>query len=536
MSSAVSRVVTVLALALAVFVGVLLTQYVLPPHIPRFRVETFWMWFLAVGILAVLLRPASQPGVRPASGPTTTPAGQIGDGRGPDHHLTPIQLAALGGILSVLTFLQYGAALRVGWLSDDFVLADWANRREWIHVGETGFVRPVIPMFWSIFWYLPFSWPATLHAVNLALHALNGLLIVLIALCLRLDRQTAIAAGLILVTFSAMSEAIVWISGMQDVMMTTLGLLTVLAMLRSGMEPVPAWASPLAIASAAVALGVKETAVAIPLLGWALAWATPEGIGAGARRRTGVVVTALAVLYTVARAFFGVSSGYAEGVSRYFFKQLAVDPFASLGEPWSAAWLRANPSASLSRGLFIAALIAAAFAVWRRRDSAFRIALASAAWVLVGVLPVFTFFHVSATLEGSRYLYLPAAGFSLLIASLGGSLAGRLRSARISSGLMAAGVLVLVVPSLAASRAEIARWTEAAGLRDRILVSYVRLMPSLSCGTFVAEGRVDNIEGAYVLRNGFRQALEEMGAGLDRSAASRCAIDWTDHLIVREQR
>ena len=100
---------------------------------------------------------------------------------------------------------------------------------------------------------------------------------------------------------------------------------------------------------------------------------------------------------------------------------------------------------------------------------------------------------------------------------------------------MTAGVLAFAVPSLSASRAELVRWTDAARLRDQILTAYVRLMPSTSCGSIVAEGLVDSVDGAYVLRNGFRQALDEMGARVDAAQVSpACRIDWTDHLIVRQ--
>jgi len=215
-----------LAGGLAVYLVFLLTRYFLPPHIPRFRVETFFLWFLAAGVAAVALRPSS--GVRAGSDPTLTP------------DLERRHYVALFGLFALIAFLQYGASLRVGWLSDDFVLAGWAGRREWIHVAETGFVRPIVPMIWAALSFAPFtwSWPATLHAANLLLHALNGVLVAAIASRLRLDRPAALGAGVIFITFSAMTEALVWVSGMQDVLMTALALLAVFATLgvRAGSE------------------------------------------------------------------------------------------------------------------------------------------------------------------------------------------------------------------------------------------------------------------------------------------------------------
>jgi len=515
MRLAVSRASSLLSCGLALYLAFLLTQYFLPPHIPRFRIETFFMWFVAVGLLAVLLRsPASDAG-RVDTPPETW------------HYL------ALTGVFALAVFLEFAAAAGVGFLSDDFVITDWASRREWIHAVETGFVRPVVPMTWGLLSFIPFNWAATLHVVNLLLHALNATLLTAIALKLGLDRASAVAAGFMFVTMSSLTEAIVWISGMQDVLMTTLALAAVLAVL--GLRALPD-ETPLRAGAAfiftAIALGVKETAVAIPVLAWLAAWASPYRIGRGTRRRTLFAMTTVAILYVAIRVAAGIPSDYSQGVGRYFFKQLAVEPFASLGTPWSTAWAQAHAWAGLSR-IVIIALIAAGFLTWRRRDGRFMVAVVSAAWVFVAVLPVFSLFHVSATLEGSRYLYLPAAGFALLMASLLGDLSRRV-SVALAPIAIGVGVAVLAAPSLAAMRVELARWNEAATLRDQILTSYVKVVPPEFCSSFVAEGLVDNVDGAYVLRNGFAQALKEMGAAAGSGAESRCRISWTDHLVVRQ--
>ena len=71
-------------------------------------------------------------------------------------------------------------------------------------------------------------------------------------------------------------------------------------------------------------------------------------------------------------------------------------------------------------------------------------------------------------------------------------------------------------------------------MRDQILTSYVKVVPPDLCSTFVAEGLVDNTDGAYVLRNGFSQALREMGAPIDPGSGSPCRVAWTDHLVVKQ--
>jgi len=515
MRSAISQGVTILALALATYVAFLLTQYFLPPHVPRFRIETFFMWFVAVGLLAAVLRAPAQDAIRA------------------DETFPAWQYLALFGIVALVNLIQYRTAVGVGFLSDDFVIADWASRREWIHAAETGFVRPVVPMTWGLLSFLPFTWAATLHVFDLLLHALNAALLTAIGLRLGFDRASAAAAGLLFATMSSLTEAVVWISGMQDVLMTTFALGAVLAVL--GLRALPD-ETPLRAGSAvvltAMALGVKETAVAIPVLAWIAAWATPYGIGRGTRRRTLFTMTTVVILYIAIRVAAGLPSDYSQGLGRYFFKQLTVEPFAGLGAPWSSSWSQAHPWAGLSR-ILVVALLAAGFLTFRRRDGRLIVAFVSAAWVFAAVLPVFSLFHVSATLEGSRYLYLPAAGFALLLALLLGNFARRFGPS-LAPLIIVVGVVVLALPSLAATSLELARWTEAAKLRDQILTSYVKVVPPGFCSAFVAEGLVDNIDGAYVLRNGFAQALTEMGAPTDPTAGSPCRVSWTDHLVVRQ--
>ena len=76
----------------------------------------------------------------------------------------------------------------------------------------------------------------------------------------------------------------------------------------------------------------------IPALGWLLAWASPRGIQPGIQRWTLVAMTGVSGVYVLVRILSGVPSGYGERAGRYFLKQLMVEPFATLGAPWSAAW------------------------------------------------------------------------------------------------------------------------------------------------------------------------------------------------------
>jgi hypothetical protein len=278
-----------------------------------------------------------------------------------------------------------------------------------------------------------------------------------------------------------------------------------------------------------IALGVKETAIVIPVLGW-LVWGT-MGSSKGRARRLLIVMTGAALVYVGFRALAGVPSGFVLTPDRYFAKQLIVEPFATLGQPWSAVWMRSHGGVALGRAIVIVILLAAAFWFWRRRDAGFRVTIALAAWVLVAVLPVFTFFHVSATLEGSRYLYLPAAGFSMLLAGLIDEAARRGVPGG-AGATLALLVTCFMIPSIIAIRGEAGRWSDAARLRDAILASFVETVPPGHCGGIVAQGFVDNVNGAYVLRNGFPQALATRGHPPLGAPAAACTVSWTDRLLV----
>jgi hypothetical protein len=488
-----------------------------------------FMWFLAAGLVAVLLRPVAQPRAADAA---EEPFGAF--------------RFAIGWFLVLVAFVLYRSALRIGFLSDDYVLADWASRRDWVHAAETGFVRPIVPMFWALLSVVPLRFEVTLHAVNILLHAINGLLIVTIGVRAGLRRLEAAVAGLLYVMFPALTEAIAWVSGMQDVLMTTLALAALAATLGLGTRAaslgVPPASSPnrdammsvVAVAASAVALGVKETAVVVPALAWVVAWASPGGVTRGAQRVTLVAMSAVSAAYALFRVASGLAEGYGDGFNRYFLKQLLVEPFATLGQPWSAAWMDAHPVLSSARALTILALLAAAFSSWRRHDSAFRRSLAFGSWTVIGVLPVFSFFHVSATLEGSRYLYLPAAGFVLLVAGMTGQVFARSRTMAAAS--LGALLIVVGMPGASALQDELERWTAAARMRDAVLSSFVELIPASQCESIAAEGPVDNINGAYVLRNGFMQAVEPRArivVGGDQERY-KCRVGWSGHLTVRQ--
>ena len=481
-------------LAAAVYTAATLVRYYLAASSPRFPVESAFFIFVGVGVVAVLLRPRD---VEDAKGVEDAEGAEEPERRGAE----AVKLGVLAAAFVVAAFMLYAPALGVGLLSDDFVIARWAERFELVHFEATGFVRPGVPAFWWMLGMLPGDFAVAAHAASIVLHGVNAALVSLIAARLGLRRAEGVAAGVMFVLLPGLSEAVVWLAGIQDVLMTTLTLTAVA--LVSADEP----RMIAAVTASAAALLVKETAVITPVLAGLVIFGR-EGLRVSRRKRIAVAgLAAVAAIYVVARAVAGVPSSFlAVSDWRYFAKQLIASSFAGLGAPWTDEWGRTHALVALGRAIAIVALVAAACFRWRRNDASFRVAAACAGWVLAAVLPVFSLFYVGPQLEGARYLYLPAAGFTMLLAVVLGEVLDRVvpRSRAAAVGVATA---ALVVPVLPAIRSDIGRWQAAAAVRDHVLERASDQADRWGCTTFTAEGDADSVSGAYVFRHGLAEAL-----------------------------
>jgi hypothetical protein len=497
-----------LALVAGAYVAALVVRYFLPPHVPRHQVESAFMIFAALGVLSIATR----------RGAPRDPA--------PRSAWTLARIGIVGGLFLVLALAMYARAMGIGLLSDDFVIADWAIRREFVHLGETGFVRPGVPLFWAALDRLPGRLDIAVHAANVALHAVNALLVVLLGRRMRLSPDEAIAAGVLFLLQPALGEAVVWASGAQDVLMTTLCLAAVLTATSDRRGAVAA-----AMAASAGALAVKETAVIIPVLVALILWARGAPLTSPHARRVLVPLAVLTAGYALVRAGLGLPSAFLGADDwRYFAKQLIVGPFAALGAPWSDQWGRAHAVLALVRSLVIMALFAAGFATWGRRDPRVRQVAAAAVWVVAGIVPVFSLFYVGPDLEGSRYVYLSAAGFALLLAGLAGTAAEHaVRWPRRVA--LAVVILAMTAPVMPAITADIDRWQTAAVVRDAVLIEADRSPALARCATFRMEGDADHVRGGFVFRNGFAQALAGRRGQQAASAAAGsqvCTVRWSN--------
>ena len=486
----------------AAYTGILCSGHFLS-SVPKHRGETAWFLFAGLWLLAAWRNRQGAGALREQT------AGMSWFG------WVPVSAAFL-----VLSGALYWPALHLGLLSDDFVLLARAARHDFWSASP--FWRPVPLMLWAA---AGDSGAAAvgLHAVNVVLHAANGVLLAAVAHRIGLPRRASLAAGVLFICFPASVEAVAWASGIQDVLMATGCLAFVLACSSAA----PRWGTACAgLAGLALALATKETAVAAPFLAFALWRRRGEGW-----RALVLAGAAAAVVYAWFRMPAVQSDQeFAIAPSRYFVKELLSQPFASLSVPFTGAELARAPAIGVAMTWLVLASLVAAVTFDRGTVAKAGTVVRSAAWVLLAVAPVYSMFFVSADLQGSRYLYLPACGWAILLSAL---LLDSSRAAPARLGLLMTAALALMWAG--GTRLHLADWEGASRLRDRVLASADSQLRRTDCGMVHFTGIPDSVGGAYVFRNGFLEAIEAAataGAGAtgspDKPLAPACAVEWRD--------
>ena len=237
---------------------------------PRHTVESAWILFIVAGALARCLGGGREPMVRVSPPP-------------------PIWTLAIFCALSAALFWP---SLWIGLLSDDFVLVDHAWRWNLGAYNAEAF-RPVPLVIWALLLRAGAT-AIVLHAVNLALHGLNGYLTSRVVGPFVPGSGWALAAGVVLVASSASPEAVIWCTGIFDLIATALLLACVIVSRGYARDPTLGRRA-LFIAIGLTALLSKEIAAVAGVLVLLDAWA--------ARRVSRVlIVDAVALMATASTA------------------------------------------------------------------------------------------------------------------------------------------------------------------------------------------------------------------------------------------
>ena len=311
----------------------------------------------------------------------------------------------------VLTFAR---AAPYFFISDDYFVLQHSREFTLSHIPyilthstDATFFRPIGDLSWYLDYRISGTHPVRWHAVELAVHTLNCVLVYLLLNDLFANRRIAMWAAAFFGLHPANVEAVCYIGGGQQILFAGLFLLASLLLFARYCRNPATGILTASLVAAWLALWSKESAFVLPLLAAMIAWRTKTTL-----RRTVPywILTAAAFIYRW--MLVGGLGGYRETHATWFgiVKVLAVRLWAILLVPinWSTpieiyAWI------GLAAG--IAGYLLLTGSKPAREDAVFAVA-----WLVVCALPGIQMLLVGANMLNSRLLYLSTIGFGLLLA------------------------------------------------------------------------------------------------------------------------
>lgn len=137
---------------------------------------------------------------------------------------------------------------------------------------------------------------------------------------------------------------------------------------------------------------------------------------------------------------------------------------------------------------------------WNSNPKRVKTIIGLLAFILISVAPIFTVFFIGPDLQNSRYIQLASAAWVIALAVAGDV------SNRYATVFTTAVFVLLIGVFTITQRHHLWHWQRAAIQRDSLINAAKRL--SVGCDGRIAMGQIpDSSNGAYVLRNGAREAL-----------------------------
>ncbi|MEM9777163.1 MAG: hypothetical protein AAF902_21465, partial [Chloroflexota bacterium] len=339
--------------------------------------------------------------------------------------------ALLGVLATLIVWGLYGSSLQLPLFFDDLVQFPYVERytmfEHWLSSNESPYYRPLTVSIWKLLTLLPTGSTAIFsHALNLFLHALNGVFVGMLAgqifsrfnpvsdQWLQRQMVKSLVATLYLV-LPFHYQAIPWAGALPQILVTTLVLAAVISFINQNFGL--AWILTL------VAPMAQETGIVLPAI-YLLLIAVDfqrSDLGKGIRTMTLFslpTVIWLAVRFSVSTARDGVSlfAGWEslwqsttwslQGLSwpitifgRYIF------PFVSIND-LLFIWL-------LGGGGLLIILIMTSMLNDQKRNAG-KIYLVGIGWVILTILPAIVVLPFGYIINSPRLMTLPAVGISLL--------------------------------------------------------------------------------------------------------------------------
>jgi hypothetical protein len=413
------------------------------------------------------------------------------------------------GAIALLSIAAFLPALRVYFLSDDFVLLrqalDWQASgvlASFTQPGGDGFYRPLGYLSLAADAAWAGTSPALWHVTGIVLHTVNALLVAWLASRWGASPAASIFAGALFALHGGRPEAVAWIAARFDLLATFFALASILLFDQAR----PVW-SLLAFLGA---VSSKESAYVVPLV---LA-VYSRHLGRPVRRTLPWFALA-AALFGWRLLLFGGLGGYQQGPAQMFSSGAGTALKNVLVRLWTGLYFPINWSVEPPGWLTAACLAALAALVWlawtARPSQAVWPALAS---LLVSILPPLHLLSAGPDLAGQRLLYLPSVFFCLFLAAAWDGLHGRARMAA------AAGIVVF---HLAALQHNLSAWSYAS---ERVREACAA---AAAHENVRAEGLPLRIRGAQAFNNGFAEctglAAGDIRRGLGDPARA-AVLEW----------
>jgi tetratricopeptide (TPR) repeat protein len=418
-------------------------------------------------------------------------------------------------LLAALTFIAYAPAFRAGfiWDDDDHLTANPAMtaphglRMIWSSLA----VSRYYPLTLTSFWVQRRVWglnPTPYHLVNIALHAINGILV--FSVLRRLRIPAAWLAAMLWVLHPVNVESVAWITELKNLQSGVFFFVSLLLYFRFEGDGKYRWYA-LALLSGLAAVLSKPSTVVLPIVLLLCAWWQRRHW-----RRTDFVRTvpffALAVAMSVLTVMEQRGHVLREGSAEW---KLSVAE--RLGITGKAVWFYAAKlvwparltfvyprwavdGEALSSWMALGGLIAVGIVLWRwRRQAWARAALFGFSFFVAALLPVLGFFDVyyfRYSFVADHFQYLASIGLISLVVSAGAAVCQRTACGR-GLGTGAAAIALLILGALT--------WGQARVYRDPVTLWDDTLSKNPLCwlahnnlgNTLLREGRVPEAIGHY---------------------------------------
>lgn len=450
-------------------------------------------------------------------------------------------------LLSVAAIVAcaFWRAVNFYFLSDDFILVKYALKPALRDVfrtaGGDGFYRPIPYASMALTAVFAGANPAYWHAAAIALHAVNSMLVYLLAATLRFSRFAAGFAAALFAVHASRPETVVWIAARYDLLATLFALLTLVFFIRG--QDIQGWRALLYRSASLLAMLLaylsKESAYTLPVLlvlyvAWKGDWKTRRAVLAL------LPFLAAAAVFLVWRwILFGGVGGYlnSAGQPEVLSLGIASSLKALSFRLWALLFFPVNwnKGPGVLLGVTMILYLAALLWLWRglvRRRTLFL----AIGFLALLALPPLSQLLIGADLQKSRILYLPSVGFCLLLAT----------AIEQQKAKWAVSIAVLVF-NLAALFHNLTAWDHASKKAQAACSAAARCAQSRD-GRIVVLGLPHSLQGVYFFANGFPECVE-MQSGVDaakvelRETASSvtsppysCILDWdgsTEQLSAR---